>query len=80
MSYQKVTGTLSQGGHPGSYNGQDAYNDMLVTNDIYNGKTGLSHKSFIRASVCFDGNGLQRSADNYEGGVQHDCGKKTYAA
>ena len=31
MSYQRVTGTLSQGGHPGSYNGQDAYNDMLIT-------------------------------------------------
>lgn len=33
MSYQKVTGCLSQGAHPGSYNGQDAYNDMLVTNE-----------------------------------------------
>ena len=31
MSYQKVTGTISQGAHPGSYNGQDAYSDMLVT-------------------------------------------------
>lgn len=33
MTYQKMTGTLSQGAHPGSYNGQDAYNEMLVTND-----------------------------------------------
>lgn len=31
MTYQKKTGTLSQGAHPGSYNGQDAYNDMFVT-------------------------------------------------
>lgn len=31
MTYQKVTGCLSQGKHPGSYNGQDAYNDMLIT-------------------------------------------------
>ena len=31
MTYQETTGTLSPGGHPGSYNGQDAYNDMLVT-------------------------------------------------
>ena len=31
MTYQKKTGTLSQGANPGSYNGQDAYNDMLVT-------------------------------------------------
>lgn len=30
MSYQRVTGTINQGGHPGSYNGQDAYNDLLV--------------------------------------------------
>lgn len=28
---QKTTGTLSSGAHPGSYNGQDAYNDMLIT-------------------------------------------------
>ena len=31
MTYQTATGTLSPGAHPGSYNGQDAYNDMLVT-------------------------------------------------
>lgn len=31
MSYQNKTGTLSQGAHPGSYNGQDAYNDMFIT-------------------------------------------------
>lgn len=29
-TYQDVAGTLSPGGHPGSYNGQDAYNDLLV--------------------------------------------------
>ena len=33
MSYQNVTGALSQGAHPGGYNGQDAYNDMLVIDD-----------------------------------------------
>lgn len=33
MTYQKVAGTLSQGAHPGSYNGQDAYNDMLITEE-----------------------------------------------
>ena len=27
---QKATGTLSYGAHAGSYNGQDAYNDMFV--------------------------------------------------
>lgn len=30
---QKVTGTLNPGGHPGSYNGQDAYNDLLLVDD-----------------------------------------------
>ena len=33
MSYQTTTGTLNPGGHPGSYNGQDAYSDLLVVND-----------------------------------------------
>jgi len=31
MTYQNTTGTLNPGAHPGSYNGQDAYNDMLIT-------------------------------------------------
>lgn len=30
LTYQKTTGALSPGAHAGSYNGQDAYNDMLV--------------------------------------------------
>ena len=30
QTYQDKTGTLSPGAHAGSYNGQDAYNDMLV--------------------------------------------------
>jgi DNA (cytosine-5)-methyltransferase 1 len=29
-TYQTVTSTLNPGAHPGSYNGQDAYNDMLI--------------------------------------------------
>lgn len=33
ICYQKTTGTLSLGAHAGSYNGQDAYNDMLVVED-----------------------------------------------
>lgn len=33
MTYQTVTGTLNPVGHPGNYNGKDAYNDMLVTDD-----------------------------------------------
>lgn len=30
MTYQKVTGPIMANSHPGSYTGQDAYNDMLV--------------------------------------------------
>lgn len=30
-TYQKVTGPLMANSHPGSYTGQDAYNDMFVT-------------------------------------------------
>lgn len=30
LTYQQTTGALSPGAHAGSYNGQDAYNDMLV--------------------------------------------------
>ena len=33
VTYQNTVGTISPGAHPGSYNGQDAYNDMLVTDD-----------------------------------------------
>lgn len=35
LSYQKVTGSLMANSHPGSYCGQDAYNNMLVVeNDM----------------------------------------------
>lgn len=39
---QNTTGALTPGAHPGSYNGQDAYNDMLITeNGISDGnRTG----------------------------------------
>lgn len=42
MTYQNTTGTLSPGAHPWSYNGQDAYNDMLVTDDgtMHGNRTG----------------------------------------
>ena len=36
MTYQKVSGTVNAGAHPGSYNGQDAYNDMLVIDEVQN--------------------------------------------
>lgn len=36
MTYQRVTGTLSANSHPGSYCGQDAYNDMFITENYGN--------------------------------------------
>lgn len=36
VSYQEITGTLSPGAHAGSYNGQDAWNGMLVTDENHN--------------------------------------------
>lgn len=52
MAYQKVTGTLSQGGHPGSYNGQDAYNDMLVTNGKSSRKRSATSSESVRGGGC----------------------------
>lgn len=58
--------------HPGSYCGQDAYSDMLVTengNDIHNITSGFSHEGTVGAGVRSGGNGLQRSAyDNQNWG------------
>lgn len=47
MTYQKVTGTLNPGAHPGSYNGQDAYNDLLITDErsMYWKRTDVQHNN-----------------------------------
>lgn len=34
VTYQDVAGTLNPGAHAGSYNGQDAYNDLLIANPV----------------------------------------------
>ena len=34
ITHQKTAGTLSPGAHAGSYNGQDAYNDMLIAHNL----------------------------------------------
>lgn len=44
-TYQKITGTLSPGAHAGSYNGQDAYNDMLIV-DANSVAYGLDRASY----------------------------------
>lgn len=40
MTYQKVTGSLMANSHPGSYCGQDAYNDMFVVEKMNENKLG----------------------------------------
>lgn len=49
---QNTTGTLSPGAHPGSYNGQDAYNDMLVC-----GIRNASDRALCRdeSGICSEG-------------------------
>lgn len=66
---QKTTGTLSPGGHPGSYNGQDAYNDLLVVEDgsrYHNESQRLSHESELGYRGCDPDNSLQRPANSSE--------------
>ena len=68
---QEKTGTLSPGGHPGSYNGQDAYNDMLVTNGIRNAEDRRIQSD--RTSEFLKTEGLQgRNRPDFEGGAEHE--------
>ena len=47
-TYQKVTGPLMANSHPGSYTGQDAYNDMFVTQPCYSIKAEELWKYIVR--------------------------------
>ena len=49
LTYQDVTGTLSPGAHSGSYNGQGAYNDMLVCGATPN----VAHALRAKASCAY---------------------------
>ena len=42
-TYQQVTGPLMANSHPGSYCGQDAYNDMLIAHAL-KGKSSCDHR------------------------------------
>ena len=71
---QDKTGTLNPGVHPESYNGQDAYNDMLVVDDGYKyEQSKLSLHSEQGQSGGISSVGLQGPSDSFEGGgVQDD--------
>lgn len=58
---QNTTGTLSPGAYPGSYNGQDAYNDLLVC-----GKWSTASGSASADGGCAEL--YARPTNNFEGG------------
>ena len=77
---QKTTGTLSPGAHAGSYNGQDAYNGMLVVGNEnnYNKSQRYANESINERSgglSCSDR--LQRSTDSNHRGGGHKMNEKT---
>ena len=69
MSYQKITGTLNPGGHPGSYNGQDAYNDLLITDErsMYWKRTDVQHHNAANSEHI--GLYARSASDPHRGGV-----------
>ena len=71
--YPKKTGSLCANSHPGSYCGQDAYNDMLPVIERGNNEMDIVNcgKLYGTSRGCdinADGAGLQRPTD-YSGGV-----------
>ena len=68
---------LMANSHPGSYCGQDAYNDMFVTEK----NNGLLHRQRTSASALLTREGWSiehdgRSAENSEGGARHGNSSK----
>lgn len=59
MSYQTATGALMANSHPGSYCGQDAYNDMFVT------ERGREMKTVVRRLTPLECERLQGFPDNW---------------
>lgn len=55
MSYQKVTGPLMANSHPGSYCGQDAYSDMLITEKRHDELGWHTDRSYIDTEQCRGG-------------------------
>ncbi len=69
---QTTTGTLTPGAHAGSYNGQDAYNDMLIVNNgILNSKDrriqGISAEPYDSRERL-----QERNRSDYRGGADNE--------
>jgi len=71
LSYQKATGPLMANSHPGSYCGQDAYNDMFVTenkNEFCNASIRCLQGN--RNGICSEDERLQGCHRSHRGGEQ----------
>ena len=68
LTYQDVTGTLSPGAHAGSYNGQDAYNDMLVCGE--NRQQAFAQKRFAEYDRAENAVSLRASGGDCGGGSE----------
>lgn len=66
---QTTTGTLSPGAHAGSYNGQDAYNDMLIRQDELFDASNRKIQG-IGPGICSEGERPQgcHGSDSHRGG------------
>lgn len=71
VEMQKATGTLSPGAHPGGFNGQDAYNDMLVITNESSEHRELTVSQYQHDGNCEPSGLYARSAGDYDnrGGV-----------
>jgi len=70
---QRRTGTLSPGQHAGSYNGQDAYNDMLIVEDGNEmlQSTGVRPVQRDGSGIGSEESGLQgRDRSDYRGSME----------
>ena len=81
MSYQNVSGTVNAGAHPGSYNGQDAYNDMLVVDDGIKCRKWTAESDEHVRTMQHTGHDARQTSDTYRGGWRRDRNnrKKTYS-
>ena len=63
---QNVAGTLSPGAHPGGFNGQDAYNDMLVITNESSERRERTASQYQHDGNCELSGLYARSAGDYD--------------